>query len=149
MHRSLNLAATVAAAAFFLSLPVLAENSTPAGPYTIHHNAFRADTLDPDVARNYGFQRSKFRGLLNVSVIKEQPGTTGTAIPAAVNVDIVNLMGQKSRIPMREIKDQEAVYYMGEFPIYDQQTINFEIRVKPQGEDNAHLVKMSQEFYTE
>jgi hypothetical protein len=149
MYRPLSLAAAFTAAALLSSLPVMAEHSTQAGQYTIHHNAFTADTLNPDVARAYGFQRSKYRGLLNVSVIKEQAGTTGTSTPAAVDVDIVNLTGQKSRIPMREIKDKDAVYYMGEFPVYNRQTINFEIQVKPQGEAESHSVKMSQEFYTE
>ena len=148
MYRQLSLAA-LAAAALVSQLPVMAENSTQAGQYTIHHNAFTADTLNPDVARAYGFQRSKYRGLLNVSVIKEQAGTTGTSTPAAVDVDIVNLTGQKSRIPMREIKDKDAVYYMGEFPVYNRQTINFEIKVKPQGEAESHSLKMSQEFFTE
>jgi len=149
MYRPLSLAAAFTAVALLSSLPVMAEHSTQAGQYTIHHNAFTADTLNPDVARAYGFQRSKYRGLLNVSVIKEQAGTTGTSTPAAVDVDIVNLTGQKSRIPMREIKDKDAVYYMGEFPVYNRQTINFEIQVKPQGEAESHSVKMSQEFYTE
>lgn len=149
MYRPLTLAAALAAAALLSSLPVMGENSTRAGQYTIHHNAFTADTLSPDVARAYGFQRSKYRGLLNVSVIKEQAGTTGTPTPAAVDVDIVSLTGQKSRIPMREIKDKDAVYYMGEFPVYDRQTINFEIQVKPQGAGESQTVKMSQEFYTE
>ena len=149
MYRSLSLAAVLAMAGLALSPLALAEESTQAGEYTIHHNAFRADTLSPDVARTYGFQRSKHRGLLNVSVIKEQKGTTGISTPATVDVDIVNLMGQKSPIPMREIKDQEAVYYMGEFPIYNEQTINFEIRVKPQGETTTRVVKMSQEFFTD
>lgn len=149
MYRPLSLAAALAAAGLLFHLPVLAEHSTQAGQYTIHHNAFTADTLNPDVARAYGFQRSKYRGLLNVSVIKEQAGTTGTSTPAAVDVDIVNLTGQKSRIPMREIKDKDAVYYMGEFPVYNRQTINFDIQVKPQGDTESHSVKMSQEFYTE
>ena len=148
MYRQLSLAA-LAATALVCQLPVMAENSTQAGQYTIQHNAFTADTLNPDVARAYGFQRSKHRGLLNVSVIKEQAGTTGTSTPAAVDVDIVNLTGQKSRIPMREIKDKDAVYYMGEFPVYNRQTINFEINVKAQGATESHSVKMSQEFYTE
>jgi hypothetical protein len=149
MYRPLSLAAALTAAGLLSNLPALAEHSTQAGQYTIHHNAFTADTLNPDVARAYGFQRSKYRGLLNVSVIKEQSGTTGTSTPAEVAVDIVNLTGQKSRIPMREIKDKDAVYYMGEFPVYNRQTINFDIQVKPQGDAESHSVKMSQEFYTE
>lgn len=149
MYRPLKLAAPMVAAGLLIATPVLAQNSTRAGDFTIHHNAFTADTLNPDVARAYGVQRSKYRGLLNVSVIKEQAGTTGTSTPAAVEVDIVNITGQKSRLPMREIKDKDAVYYLGEFPVYNQQTINFEIQVKPQGQREAQSVKMSQEFYTE
>jgi Domain of unknown function (DUF4426) len=149
MHRPISLATVLAAAGLMIALPVLADHSTQAGQYTIHHNAFTADILNPDVALAYGIQRSKYRGLLNVSVIKEQAGTTGTSTPATVDVDIVNLTGQKSRIPMREIKDKEAVYYIGEFPVYNQQTINFEIQVTPQGETQAYSVKMSQEFFTD
>lgn len=125
------------------------EHSTKAGQYTIHHNAFTADTLNPEVALAYGIQRSKHRGLLNVSVIKEQAGTTGQPTPASVDVHIVNLMGQKSGIPMREIRDTGAVYYIGEFPVYDGQTIDFEIQVKPEGDTQTHSARMSQEFYTE
>lgn len=128
--------------------PVLGE-STKAGDYTIHHNAFTADTLNPEVAKAYGLQRSKYRGILNVSVVEEAAGTTGSPRHASVDVDIVNLTGQRSRIPMRELSDQEAVYYIGEFPVYDRQTIDFEIRVKPQGAQQAHTVKMSQDFYTD
>jgi hypothetical protein len=148
MIKSLALAALVAAGALSHE-QAAAENSTKAGDYTIHYNAFTADTLSPDVAQAYGFQRSKYRGLLNVSVVKEAPGTTGSSTPAEVGVDIVNLTGQKSRIPMREIKDKEAVYYIGEFPVYNAQVINFEIRVKPPEAAEISTVKVSQQFFTE
>lgn len=147
--RRQHLIAFTAALACAASLPALAENSTKADGYTIHHNAFSADTLNPEVAKAYGLQRSKYRGLLNVTVIKDEPGTTGIPQPAAVDVDIVTLSGQKSRIPMRQLGDQKAIYYIGEFPVYDQQTINFEIRVKPQGAESTHTMKMSQQFFTD
>lgn len=150
MQSHISLATVLAAAGLIVGAPTLADDhSTKAGQYTIHHNAFTADTINPDVALAYGIQRSKYRGLLNVSVIKEQAGTTGQSTPATVDVDIVNLTGQKSRIPMREIKDKDAVYYIGEFPVYNQQTIDFEIQVRPEGETQAHSVRMSQEFFTE
>jgi hypothetical protein len=148
MIKRLALAALVAAGALSYQ-QAAAENSTRAGDYTIHYNAFTADTLSPEVAQAYGFQRSKFRGLLNVAVVKEAPGTTGSSVPADVGVDVVNITGQKSRIPMREIKDKEAVYYIGEFPVYNAQTIKFAIRVKPQGVDAATEVALSQQFFTE
>lgn len=139
------LGALTALAAF----PVLAENSTKAGGYVIHHNAFSADTLSPDVAKAYGIQRSKYRGLLNVSVIKEEAGTTGTPTPARVEVNTVNLTGQKSRISMRELKDQGAIYYIGELPVHDQQTVNFVIDVTPEGSTETFSTKLSQQFFTE
>lgn len=148
MIRRLALAALVAAGALSYE-QAAAENSTRVGDYTIHYNAFTADTLSPEVAQAYGFQRSKYRGLLNVSVVKEAPGTTGSSVPADLGVDIVNITGQKSRIPMREIKDKEAVYYIGEFPVYNAQTIKFEIRAKPSGAAEASTVTLSQQFFTE
>lgn len=148
MIKSLTLAALVAVGSAFHG-QAAAENSTKAGAYTIHYSAFTADTLSPEIASAYGLQRSKNRGLLNVSVIKEAAGTTGTSTTATVEVDIVALTGQKSPIPMRELKDKGAVYYIGEFPVYNQQKIDFEIQVKPQGDSETHLVKMSQEFFTD
>jgi hypothetical protein len=147
IQRILIAGLTVASA--LLATPVWAENSSRFGEFTVHHSAFTSDTLNTDVARAYGIQRSKHRGLLNVSVIKEEPGTTGLSVPAQVEVDIVNLAGQRSPIPMREIKDKEATYYIGEFPVYDQQSINFEIQARPQGASETYEVKMSQQFFTD
>lgn len=132
-----------------LATSAWAENSSRFGDFTVHHNAFTSDTLNTDVARTYGIQRSKHRGLLNVSVVKEEAGTTGQSVPAQVDVDIVNLAGQRSPIPMREIKDKEATYYIGEFPVYDRQNIKFEIQTRPQGASETYEVKMSQQFFTD
>lgn len=147
MIQRLALAGLVAAA--LSCQQAVAENSTRAGDYTIHYNAFTADTLSPEVAQAYGFQRSKFRGLINVSVVKEEPGTTGKSVPASVDVNIVNITGQKSRLPMRELKDKDAYYYFGEFPVYNAQTVKFEIEAKPEGAAKATTVEMSQQFFTE
>ncbi len=126
-----------------------AENSTTAYGFTIHHNAFTADTLTPEIAKSYGLQRSKFRGLLNVSVIKDVPDTTGTPVPADLKAEIILLTGQKSPLIMKEIREGSAIYYIGEFPVQNAQTINFALDVKPQGSDKPVRIHMDQEFFTE
>ena len=126
-----------------------AENSTTADGFTIHHNAFSADTLTPEIAKAYGLQRSKYRGLLNVSVIKEVPDTTGTPVPAQLQAEILLLTGQKSPLVMREIREGNAIYYIGEFPVQNGQTIDFAIEVKPQGSDKSVRIRMDQDFFTE
>ncbi len=126
-----------------------ADNSTSLDGFTIHHNAFSADTLTPEVATAFGFQRSKYRGLLNVSVIKEAPGTTGTPVPAQVQADILTLTGQKSPLVMREIREGDAIYYIGEYPVQNAQTIDFAIEVTPRGSDKPVRIRMDQQFFTE
>lgn len=128
---------------------VSAENTTSLGDFTIHYNAFSADTLTPQVASATGIQRSKYRGLLNVSVIKEAPGTTGTPVPAQVQADILLMTGQKSPLVMREIREGNAIYYIGEFPVQNAQTIDFAIEVRPQASDRSVTIRMDQDFFTD
>ena len=128
--------------------PALAENATKIPGYTIHHNAITTDQLTPDVARSYGIQRSRNRGLLNVSVIKDVPGTTGTPVTAMVKATSRNLQGVIRELAMREVKDGTAVYYLGEFPVEHQETLNFTVQVRPQGETTSHTAELSQEFFT-
>jgi hypothetical protein len=127
--------------------PALAENSTKVPGYTIHHNAITTDQLAPDVARSYGIQRSRTRGLLNVSVIKEVPGTTGTPVAATVQATARNLQGLIRELPMREVRDG-TVYYLGEFPVEHQETLSFTVQVRPQGETTSYRAELSQEFFT-
>ncbi len=129
------------------TLPAWAENSTEIPGYTIHHNAIPSASLEPAIAKEYGIQRSKYRGMLNVSVIKNIPGTTGESTDAIVMAKATNLRGQLISIPMRKITEGDAIYYIGEFRIADQETLNFEIQVKPKGEARFYTATLSQDFY--
>lgn len=141
--------ALLLATALLTPLSALAENSTSAVGFTIHHNAFPTSTLTPEVANAYGIQRSKVRGMLNVSVIKEKEGTIGASVPARVDVKTLILTGQTSHLPMREIKEQDAVYYVGEFPVQNGEKINFVIEATPEGTTKAFVINMEQQFFAD
>ncbi|MCG7899370.1 MAG: DUF4426 domain-containing protein [Candidatus Thiodiazotropha lotti] len=141
-----NLLARVVLLSLF-TFPVLAENSTAIPGFTIHHNAIPSASLEPGVARQYGIQRSKYRGMLNVSIIKSVEGTIGTSSEAVVMAKANNIRGQLISIPMRKVTEGDAVYYIGEFRIADQETLNFEIKVQPRGEKRFYTAKLSQDFY--
>ena len=130
-----------------ITLPVWAENSTTIPGYTIHHNAIPSASLEPGIARQYGIQRSKYRGMLNVSVIKTVEGTTGTPSEAVILAKANNIRGQLISIPMRKVTEGDAIYYIGEFRIADQETLNFEIKVQPRGEKRFYTATLSQDFY--
>lgn len=124
-----------------------AENSTAIPGHTIHHNAIPSASLDPAIAKQYGIQRSKYRGMLNVSIIKNAQGTTGKSTRAVVLAKATNILGQLISIPMRQVEEGDAIYYIGEFRIADQETLNFELQVQPRGETRFYTAKLSQQFF--
>jgi hypothetical protein len=127
----------------------VAENATHVPGYIIHHNALTTDTLSPQVAKAYNIQRSKNRGMLNVSVIKEVPGSSGYAVKADIAAHASNLSGQTKAIELREVTDGDAIYYIGDFRVTNQETLNFALDVVPNGSASHYTAKLSQEFFTE
>ncbi|WP_456374659.1 DUF4426 domain-containing protein [Thiolapillus sp.] len=127
---------------------VLAENSTRIGGYTIHHNAFLSNELSPEMASRYNIRRSPNRALINISIIRNVPGTTGTPVTAQVKVTSHNLRGQVRTIPVREIKEQGAVYYIGEFLVENQESVTFSIEAIPNGETRVLHASLKQQFFT-
>jgi hypothetical protein len=145
-----KMAATLAALLLAcLPLAGMAENSTDIPGYIIHHNAFTTDTLSPEVARHYGLTRSKNRGMLNVSVIKGVPGTTGHSVSAEIAARATNLAGQSREIDLREIRDGEAIYYIGDFRVTHEETLNFTLEVTPEGANHSYTAHLSQQFFIE
>jgi hypothetical protein len=131
------------------SLTGLAENTTHAGSYTIHHQALATGSLTPQIASAYGIQASKSRGLLNVAVLKDEPGTAGTPVKAQVRAVARDRTGQVRDIPMREVMDGEAIYYLGVLRIQDQETLTFNLEVKPLGSQETFTATLSQQFVTQ
>ena len=126
---------------------VAAENSTSNSGYRVHHNALKSDFLTPAIAKAYNIQRSKFRGLINISVIKEKAGTEGTPVKAAIKIKAMALSGVPKEIALTEIVEDSAIYYIGDFPVINQEIVNFTLEVTPQGEERPIHARFSQQFY--
>jgi hypothetical protein len=131
----------------FISSTAVAENSTKVDGYTIHHNVITTDFLSDDVARNYGIIRSKNRAMLNVSVIKDKSGTTGTPVSAHIQANMTNIYGQQHGLNLREIHEADAIYYIGTFLVRNGETLNFHLDVKPEGENKYSPAVFSEEFF--
>ena len=148
MFKRMALAACVAGALFQGARMAVAE-STRAGEFSIQYNAFTADTLTPEIARLNGIQHSTQLGVLNVSVIKDVAGTTGTSVKALVDVDLVKDKARKGPVAMHEVEAGGAVSYLGQFPIANGEELEFEIRVRPAGAIATTTLQLRQEFFTQ
>lgn len=135
--------------ALMLFVPLLAqaENSTKIPGFTIHHNVITTDFLAPNIASAYRIIRSKNRGMINISVIEDVEGTTGKAAMASISARVVNLLGQSRLIPLREIREGEAIYYIGDFIIPGNDQLIFVLDVLPQGAKRPYTAKLEHKFH--
>lgn len=116
------------------------------GDHVVHFSAQSTDQLPPEVARAYSIVRSKNRAMLNVSVLEDG---TDKAVTAEVTVKTVNLTGQLKNVTMRKIEEGDAIYYIGETPVANQETLIFDITVRPEGVEEASDVRFKRQFYTD
>ena len=130
-------------------ITVNAEQSRTFGDYTIHYAAFTTDLLSPEVARLYKIRRSKNRVILNVSVLKKVLGTTGQPVKAQVDASATNLSRQMKSLKTRELSSNGAIYYIAETAVNNEETLNFELNIIPEGETVALSFSFQQQFFTE
>ena len=125
-----------------------AENSRDFGQYVVHFNALATDQLPARVAREYRSTRSKNRGMINITVLRKVLGSPGQPVHAFVEVTGTNLAGQYRRIPVREVREGNAIYYIGEFGVTHEETVRFDVQARPQGSPDTLKLEFSQDFYT-
>lgn len=120
--------------------------SADIGAHVVHFSAQSTDQLPPEIARAYNILRSKNRAMLNVSVLRK---ADNVPVVAEVTVKTVNLTGQLKNVTMRQIDEQDAIYYIGETPVANRETLIFDITVRPEGEEQASDVRFKRQFYTD
>lgn len=124
--------------------PAFADRSQTFGDITVHYNAITSDTLAPEVAKAYDITRSRYRGLLIISV--QRPNKLGMAQSVAAKIDAyaVNLSEQLRNISMREIREDGAVYYIGDFSVAPQEVLRFTANIVPQGQKETNKLEFQQ-----
>ncbi len=133
-------------ALLLMSGHALAESSQKIGNYIVHYNALPTEFLPAHVAKNYDIKRSKNRGFLNISVLKQ--GDNYEGVEAKVEVYIVNLVGQLRHLDMRKVTEKNAVYYISDFSVSHLERMTFKIKVTT-AENRTIDIKLKHQFYTD
>ena len=150
MHSQINKLIKViflSAIALF-SLNSYAENSKEFGDYVVHYNAFRSDTISPEIAKRYGLARANNRVLINIALLKKVLNTTGKPTAAQVTGHASNLTGQLKQLEFKEIKEGNAIYYLAETKISDGEFLKFDLKIIPEGETRAARLQFDKRFFT-
>lgn len=118
------------------------------GDYIVHFNAQSTTMLPAQVARAFGIQRSENRAMLNVAVLRQTSGVDDTPVAANVRIAASNLLGQVKDVRVRELREGEAIYYIGEVTVANEEIIKFDIAVQPEGLARPYEFSFKQQFYT-
>jgi len=129
-----------------LSTAVSAENMKKMGKMNIHYMAIGATFFTPEIAKAYGIERSKYNGLVNISVLdNSKKGTPAKTV--SITGTARNLADQKKTLSFKEVREGDAIYYLAEVDYRNEETIRFDLTITD-GEE-THRLEFSQKFYVE
>lgn len=125
------------------------ESTKDFGEYVLFFNALNTDQLSPEIAREYGIVRSKSRALLNVSIHRKLDGGRTEAVTGAVSASAINLNGQLMTMTLREIREDTAIYYIGELAVTDGEVLIYTIDATPANDASRFTVRFKKQFFVE
>ncbi len=129
---------------WFSAMPALAEQKKQLGPWDVHYIALPTTVLDADIAAQYKIERSKFNGLLNISVLtsKDQQAQQVTLVGESKN-----LLGQIKPLNFVEVKEGASVYYLAQYGFKAEEFVTFTITIT-QGSQSQRL-QFNHTFYVD
>lgn len=134
---------------FILSSFAYAEQKQSFGELELHYNTFESTFLTPKIAQQYGFTRSKGRGLLNVAVIKPSKSALPQTLPAIVTGTVTNLIGQIVTLDFITIDEGNAIYYIAAFTKTDDEILRFKVDAKISADSAPMTVKFQKHLYVD
>lgn len=129
------------------AVPAQAQQAITIKDIEVHYSAFNSTFLTPQVATQYQLTRNGYSAILNVSVL-DTAALGKPATEAKLSGQAKNLIGNIRELKFREVKEGDAIYYLAEFPISNEENLTFDIDVNA-GMKGAGKLKFSQKFYVE
>jgi hypothetical protein len=123
-----------------------AENMKKMNDINVHYIALSSTFLTPEIAKAYGIERSRYKGLVNISVLDNtQEGKPSKTV--IINGKARNDVGQIKSLDFTEVVEGDAVYYLAQVSYTNEETIYFDINITDKGQQ--HNLKFSQKFYVD
>lgn len=111
----------------------------------VHYSALPSTFLKADIANQYGIKRSKYTGLINITLLNKQAGLQ--AVRGKLTGTGKNLLGQTETLKFAEIQEGDAVYYIATYPFRNEEIVNFTIKINTANKTNT--LKFQHKFYVD
>ena len=142
---------TVLLFCFFTLEPLFAENdeySKVFGDYEVHYSVFNTSFLTPEVASAYKIVRSKELALVNIAIRKKTGNGDTKAVPAIIKGSVRDLI-HTTPLEFREVREQDAIYYLSNYKIDNKQTVYFSLSVQPDPNVSPYKLEFSKMLYVD
>jgi len=96
-----------------------------AGDLEMHSAAVLTTELTPEAAREYNITPAAGRGLLTVTLIKKGRYGKAESVSGQVYAGAVTQNNQLFTIPIREVRQPDGIYYLGEYRVNAPDTLRF------------------------
>jgi hypothetical protein len=121
-----------------------AEQKVSLGNWDVHYIAFNTTFLTPEIAKSYGIVRSKYNGLINISVLDKQ---SQVAQDVLLSGDARNLLGVVKKLSFKQVREGDAIYYLAVLPFSDQE--HYRINLEINDGKTQQKLKFEHKFYAE
>lgn len=123
-----------------------AENMKKLGSMNVHYMAIGSTFFTPEIAKVYGITRSRYNGLVNISVLdNSKSGTPAKSV--SITGTAKNNLGQMKPLEFKEVKEGSAIYYLAQISYNNEETVHFNLTIND-GKEQQQL-KFSQTFYVD
>ena len=131
---------------FFVTTYASAENMKKLGSMDVHYMAIGSTFFTPEIAKVYGITRSRYNGLINISVLDNtKPGNPAKTV--SISGKAKNNLGQFKTIEFSEVTEGDAIYYLAQIKYSNEETIHFTLSINDGKEQQT--LKFSQKFYVD
>jgi hypothetical protein len=113
--------------------PAIASEVAKSGELEMHSVAVPSTELTPEAARDYNITPETGRGLLTVTLIKKGRNGKAESVPGQVYAGGFTQDNKLFTIPIREIRQPDGVYYLGEYRVHAPDTIRFLVNANVMG----------------
>ncbi|MFP5414724.1 MAG: DUF4426 domain-containing protein [Gammaproteobacteria bacterium] len=114
------------------------------GDYRVHYSAFNSSFVSPEVAAAYDIVRGRDRGLVNIAVM---PAGVIGGRAAEIKGHVSNIFAQRQELAFFEVREGDAVYYLAPFNFENEDSLTFNITVKPNPGMPSYTLSFQRTFY--
>lgn len=123
-----------------------AENMKKLGSMNVHYIAIGSTFFTPEIAKAYGITRSRYNGLINISVL-DNTKADKPAKTVSISGQAKNNLGQFKHLAFKEVKEGDSIYYLAQVSYNNEETLHFTLAIND-GKEQQTLT-FSQKFYVD